>query len=60
MYAKLVGIVQLSETLPFAKCSALDRPRDRRATEAETRRKSRSLAPDRPMGWHLFEREKKT
>ena len=60
MYAKLVDIVQLSETLPRAKRAALDRPRGQRAPKTETRRKSRSLPPDRPASWHLFERQRKT
>ena len=60
MYAKLVGVVQLSEALPHAKNSALDRPRGRRAPKTETHRKSRSLPPERPASWHLFEQRRKT
>jgi predicted transcriptional regulator len=60
MYPKLVGIVQLSETLPRAKSSALDRPRGRRAQKTVTRRKARPLPLDRPASWHLFERQSKT
>ena len=60
MYPKLVGIVQLSETLPHAKSSALERPRGRRAPKAQTRRQSRSLPPDRPASWHPFEQQGKT
>jgi predicted transcriptional regulator len=60
MYPKLVGIVQLSETLPHAKSSALERPRGRRAPKAQARRQSRSLPPDRPASWHLFEQQGKT
>ena len=60
MYQKLVGLVQLSETLPLAKISALERPRGRRAPKTHTRRQSRSLPPDRPAGWDLFKRRGKT
>jgi predicted transcriptional regulator len=59
MYPKLVAIVQLSETLPRAKSSALARPRTRYAPKTQIRRKSRSLPSDRPASWHLFERQGK-
>jgi hypothetical protein len=60
MYPNLLGIVQLSETLPRAKSSALDRPVGRRDRKMATRRKSRPLPFDRPASWHLFERQRKT
>ena len=60
IYPKLVGIVQLSDTLPRIKGSALERPRGRRASKMQKRRKSRSLPPDRPASWHLFEERDKT
>jgi predicted transcriptional regulator len=60
MYPKLVGIVQLSETLPRAKSSALDRPRGRRARKTGTRHKSPRLPLDRPASWDLFKRQGKT
>jgi hypothetical protein len=59
MYPKLVAIVQLSETLPRAKSSALARPRARYAPKTQIRRKSRSLPSDRPASWHLLERQGK-
>jgi len=60
MYPKLVGIVQLSETLPHAKSSALERSQGRSSPKAQTRRRPRALPPDRPASWHLFERQRKT
>ena len=60
MYPNLLGIVQLSETLPRAKSSALGRPVGRRAGKMVTRHKSRPLPLDRPASWHLFERQRKT
>jgi predicted transcriptional regulator len=59
MYPKLVAIVQLSETLPRAKSSAVARPRARYTPKTQIRRKSRSLPSDRPASWHLFERQGK-
>jgi len=60
MYPHLLRIVQLSETLPPTRQSALRRSRGRRSPKRQTRRKSRPLSVDRPVNWHLFSRQAKT
>ena len=60
MYPQLLRIVQLSETLPRTRPSALHRPRGRRAPKGKSRRKPRPLPVDRPVNWNLFSRQAKT
>jgi hypothetical protein len=60
MYPQLLRIVQLSETLPRTRPSALHCPRGRRAPKGQSRRKPRPLPVDRPVNWNLFSREAKT
>src|SRR6266498_898842 len=60
MYRQLLRIVQLSETLPRTRHSALHRPKGRRVPERQTPRKSRPLPIDRPVNWELFSRQPKT
>ena len=60
MYPQLLRIVQLNETLPRTRPSALHRPRGRRAPKGQSRRKPRPLSVDRPVNWNLFSRQVKT
>jgi hypothetical protein len=60
MYPQLLRVVQLSETLPRTRSSALHRPRRRRAPKGQSRRKPRPLPVDRPVNWNLFLPEAKT
>jgi hypothetical protein len=60
MYPQLLRIVQLNETLPRTRPSALHRPRGRRAPKGQSRRKTRPLSVDRPVNWNLFSRQAKT
>ncbi len=60
MYPQLLRIVELSETLPGTRSSALHRPRRRRAPKRQSGQKSRALPVDRPVNWNLFSRRVKT
>ena len=60
LYPQLLGIVQLSESLPRANPSSLRRRPRRRPTRRQTQRKARRLSIDQPMNWQLFSRETKT
>ena len=60
LYPQLLGIVQLSESLPRANPSNLRRHRRRRPAKRQTQRKARPLSIDQPMNWKLFSRETKT
>jgi predicted transcriptional regulator len=60
MYPQLLRIVQLSETLPRTRSSALHRPRRRHAPKRQRGQKSRSLPVDQPVNWNLFSRQVKT
>jgi len=60
MYPQLLRIVQLSETLPRTRSSALHRPQRRRAPKKQSGQKLRPLPVDRPVNWNLFSRQIKT
>src|SRR5882672_1123854 len=53
LFPHLLRIVQLSETLPRTRASALHRPRRRRAPKRQSGQKSQPLPVDRPVNWNL-------